>query len=132
MPFGWIARIAVGALATVAIVVFVRSSGPAKAGHHSAGIAPAEAASASVTPADVEQRSASVVSAFGRTNAAARTNSGLVVDRPDHEFSLPAIAAAAAMAIDPLAPANLAEDAPLTVESLQIADLPLTTELSQR
>ena len=46
----------------------------------------------------------------------------------DHEFSLPAIAAAAALDIDALAPANLAGYAPLNVEPLEIADLPLTFE----
>ena len=49
-------------------------------------------------------------------------------DRPDHAFSLPAITAATALHIDALTPANLPEDAPLTVESLEIADLPLTAD----
>ena len=47
---------------------------------------------------------------------------------PDHEFSLPAIATAAAVNLDTLTEANLAVDVPLRVESLEIADLPLTSE----
>ena len=46
----------------------------------------------------------------------------------DFEFSLPAIEAVAALGVDALTPASLAVDGPLTVESLEIADLPLTSE----
>ena len=46
----------------------------------------------------------------------------------DFDRSLPAIAAMDALTIDALAPANLTEDAPLTLTPLAIADLPLTAE----
>lgn len=46
----------------------------------------------------------------------------------DHERSLPAIAAMRSLDFDSLAPVSLPEDAPLTLEPLAIADLPLTTD----
>lgn len=46
----------------------------------------------------------------------------------DHERSLPAIAAMRSLAFDSLAPVSLPEDAPLTLEPLAIADLPLTAD----
>ena len=46
----------------------------------------------------------------------------------DHERSLPALGAVAALAIDSLAPVSLPEDAPLTLKPLEIADLPLTAD----
>ena len=46
----------------------------------------------------------------------------------DHEFSLPAIPAAAALNIAAPAPESLTVDGPLTIELLEIADLPLTFE----
>jgi hypothetical protein len=50
----------------------------------------------------------------------------------DHEFSLPAMTAVAALDVDALAPADLPEDGPLTIESLEIDALPLTPEYSSR
>jgi hypothetical protein len=52
--------------------------------------------------------------------------------RSDHEFSLPAIEAVAALEMDSLLPAGLPEDAPLTVAPLAIAELPLTADFPQR
>lgn len=49
-------------------------------------------------------------------------------DVPDHERSLPAIAAMRPLDFDSLAPVSLPQDAPLTLEPLAIADLPLTTD----
>jgi hypothetical protein len=46
----------------------------------------------------------------------------------DFDRSLPAIVAMEALTIDALAPANLTEEAPLTLTPLAIADLPLTAE----
>jgi len=53
-------------------------------------------------------------------------------DAADHEFSLPAMAKVAALAVDTLPPASLPEDAPLTVAPLAIAGLPLTADFPQR
>ena len=47
--------------------------------------------------------------------------------RVDHERSLPPIAAVAALDIDSLIPTSLPEDAPLTLQPLVIADLPLAS-----
>jgi len=85
-----------------------------------------------VAPAPVAQRA--VVEAppivprgIGRpASNAPRTAEDL--DRPDHDFSLPAIAAVAALNVDTLMPASLPEDEPLTVAPLTIADLPLGGE----
>ena len=49
-------------------------------------------------------------------------------ERVDHERSLPALGAVAALSFDSLAPSVLPEDAPLTLAPLAIADLPLTAE----
>ena len=46
----------------------------------------------------------------------------------DHERSLPAIAALRSLDFDSLAPVSLPEGAPLTLEPLAIADLPLTAD----
>ncbi len=46
----------------------------------------------------------------------------------DNEHSLPALETASVPAFDSLAPMSLPEDAPLTLEPLAIADLPLTAE----
>jgi hypothetical protein len=46
----------------------------------------------------------------------------------DHERSLPAIAAMRSLDFESLAPVSLPEDAPLTMEPLAIADLPLTAD----
>ena len=51
-----------------------------------------------------------------------------VMTSSDHERSLPAIAAMRPLDFDSLAPVSLPEDAPLTLEPLAIADLPLTTD----
>jgi hypothetical protein len=50
------------------------------------------------------------------------------VSTVDHERSLPAIAAMRALDFESLAPVSLPEDAPLTLEPLTIADLPLAAE----
>ena len=50
----------------------------------------------------------------------------------DFEFSLPSIAAVAALELEMIAPASLPEDAPLTLAPLAIADLPLTDGFSPR
>ena len=50
------------------------------------------------------------------------------VEPRDHEYSLPAITAVAALSLDSLSSERLPEDAPLTVAPLAIADLPLTAE----
>lgn len=127
------------ALAGLAITVVLRTFdegstgvGPAEAGHHSVSGGGA-AAPGGVGPAQVghhgvgvnSAKPINVVSAFRRTDSG-RTTSAL--DGPDHEFSLPAIEAVAALDVNALAPANLPEDAPLTVEPLVIADLPMTEE----
>jgi hypothetical protein len=59
-------------------------------------------------------------------SSAPRTAADL--DRPDHDYSLPAIAEVAALNVDALMPASLPEDEPLTVAPLTIADLPLGGE----
>lgn len=50
------------------------------------------------------------------------------LSRVDFDRSLPAIAAVRSLELDSLAPVSLPEDAPLTLEPLAIADLPLTAE----
>ena len=50
----------------------------------------------------------------------------------DFEFSLPGIEAVAALQVDPVAPASLSEDAPLTLAPLAIADLPMAENISPR
>ena len=56
----------------------------------------------------------------------------IAASNADLEFGLPAIAAVAALDVDALAPADLPEDGPLTIESLEIEALPLTAEFSSR
>lgn len=55
-------------------------------------------------------------------------NDRRTIDAPDFERSLQAIEAVAALSVVSLAPVSLPEDAPLTLEPLAIADLPLTAE----
>ena len=50
------------------------------------------------------------------------------VPRSDFERALPAIDTLSSLELDALAPARLAEDAPLTVAPLSLADLPLAPE----
>ncbi len=63
-----------------------------------------------------------------RTFAAPSQNDRRTTDVPDHERSLPAIAAIRSLDFDSLAPVSLPEDAALTLEPLVIADLPLTAD----
>jgi len=63
-----------------------------------------------------------------RTIVERSQNDRRTIDVPDHERSLPSIAAVAGLNIDSLAPSALPEDAPLTLAPLAIADLPLTAE----
>lgn len=128
----WIARFAMGALATLALAVVLRTFGgsrgvgPAEAGRHSASVTPFEAGNMGVTP-DLEPRAVSVASALRRADSRRPT---IESDSQDHEFSLAAIDAVAALDVGAIALADLSEDAPLTLEPLVIADLPLTAEFS--
>ena len=66
-----------------------------------------------------------------RTSVEASSNvRGMTVeaDRPDHEFSLAAIAAPEGLAMSPLSPGDLPAEDTLTIAPLEIADLPLTGE----
>jgi hypothetical protein len=107
----------------------IASVNPAEAGHHIANVAPDATGTVDLAPSEVAPPVVSVASAFRRTQVG-RTGSAL--DQPDHEFSLPAIDAVAALEVDALAPANRFEDAPLTIESLEITSLPLTADFPQR
>ena len=51
---------------------------------------------------------------------------------PDFEFSLPPIEAVASLELEAIAPASLAEDAPLTLQPLAIVDLPMAESNSPR
>lgn len=147
-------RLAVGTFAALTVAVVLRpfydgptGVGPAKAGHHSGSVTAAEPGhhsdsatapepghrTAGIGPAkpghhsaSVDPRGVSVVYAFRRTS------SGTMVDRPDHEFSLPAIEAVAALAVDALTPSELASEPGVELEPLVIADLPLTAEFPPR
>jgi len=139
LPYGWLPRFAMGALATVAVIVVLRSFdyrstevGPAKAGHHTANVPPAQAGAADV-PAEVGPRRVGVESAVRRTKGLqVMAVPPVPVDRSDHEFSLPAVAVPGALTLGSLSPVALPEGAPLTIESLEIADLPLTADFSPR
>ena len=50
----------------------------------------------------------------------------------DFEFSLPPIEAVASLELEAIAPASLAEDAPLTLQPLAIVDLPMAESNSPR
>ncbi len=147
LPQVWIARFAFGALAALTVAVVLRpfddgatGVGPAKAGHHGDNATAAEPGhhsdsatapepghrTAGIGPAKAGHHSASVESAFRRTG------SGTMVDRPDHEFSLPAIEAVAALAVEALTPTELASEPAVELEPLVIADLPLTAEFPPR
>ena len=63
-----------------------------------------------------------------RTAAEPPSNDRRTADVPDFDRSLPALEAASMLTLESLAPVTLAEDAPLTVLPLAIADLPLTAE----
>ena len=52
--------------------------------------------------------------------------------RADFEFSLPPIEAVASLELEAIAPASLAEDAPLTLQPLAIVDLPTAEANSPR
>lgn len=137
LPYGWLPRFAVGALATIAIIVVLRPFdegspvvGPAKAGHHTASVTPAEAGIAVVAPAEVGQRRVGVESAFRRTKGP--QGMAVAVESPDHERSLEALDAPKALALSSLAPLDLASEEPLEVESLAIAALPLSSDFSPR
>ena len=150
LPYGSITRFAVGALAVVAIIVVLRSFdngatgvGPVKAGHHiasdsvatpdpghqSANVSESAVGMAGVGPVDVEPRRVSVVSALRRTS---RPRTTVDVDRPDHEFSLAAIAAPEGLAMSPLSPGDLPAEDTLTIAPLEIAELPLSSDFPPR
>jgi hypothetical protein len=63
-----------------------------------------------------------------RLERVARMEPRVAAESVDHERSLPAIAALRSLDFDSLAPVSLPEDAPLTLEPLAIADLPLTAD----
>ena len=150
IPRVWLARLATGALATLAIAVVLRSLdngatgvGPAKAGdhiasdsvatpdpgHQSANDSESAVGMAGVGPVDVEPRRVSVVSALRRTS---RPRTTVDVDRRDHEFSLAAIAAPEGLAMSPLSPGDLPAEDTLTIAPLEIAELPLSSDFPPR
>lgn len=128
-------------MATTAVVLRMFGDpgvGPAKAGHHSSNsVAPAQSghpalgtpAETNVTATPVDVPPVTVASAFRRTRPG---QPDVVSDQPDHDFSLSAIEAVAALDVDALAPSRLPEDALLTIELLVIADLPLTAEFPMK
>ncbi len=135
---GWAPRLAVLAMAAVAITVVLRTFDDRSTNVLRTEVAkgtspivelPSNHRRTPIEPSSVEP--SSVEPSSGEPPSNLRRTAGYT-DHPDHEFSLPAIAAVAALGVDPLAPVNLAEDAPLTIESLEIADLPLTTDFSPR
>jgi hypothetical protein len=133
LPFAWISRIAIGALATGAIILVLPTfdDGSTTVLRTDDAVAvpiveqPADDLRTLVEPRQIVRRTSE-----SRPLNLRRTTDD--VERPDHERSLAPIESAAALDIAALTPAMLPEDAPLTVESLQIADLPLTAEFSPR
>jgi hypothetical protein len=142
--YGWIGRVAVGALASLAIIVVMRAFDESSTNVQTDVQKTVQTNVQTNVQTDVQTNVQTDVQPNARPNARpndrmnARPNARLnarLNDRlnvPDHDFSLPSIESIAALNIDDLTPASLPEDAPLTVESLQISDLPLTAEFSPR
>jgi hypothetical protein len=134
LPFGWISRVTVGALATGAIIVVLRTFDES-----STTVLRTEVATA---PSLVAERSSNDRRTMVEPPVIVRRTS---VERPlnvartkgeadssDFERSLAAIDAPNELAIGALAPSGLASDAPLEVAPLAIAELPLTADFSPR
>ncbi len=83
-------------------------------------------------PAPIARTVAEPSQIVRRTIVERPQNERRTIEVPDFERSLPSIAAARSLELDSLAPVSLPEDAPLTLEPLAIADLPLTAEFSPR
>jgi len=128
---GWAPRLAMLALAALAITVVLRTHHsdrvtPPKPGHQSVSVTPAEPGVVRVGSGDVKPRRVSVGFAFRRTGS--RTT----IDRPDHQRSLAPIDAPGALSLTALTPSELALEPALVLAPLEIADLPLSSDFSPR
>jgi hypothetical protein len=123
MWFGWKPRLALVALALVATIGVVQRTFD----NRSTDVLRAENASGPV----VELRASIEPLEPNRTKPLEPVEPMEPLEplaKPDHEFSLPSIAAVAALQLELIAPATLPEDAALTIESLTIVDLPLSAD----
>ena len=130
---GWAPRLAVLAIAAVAITVFLRM-------FYERSTEVLRTEGATMAPTIVEPPSNDlrtiveppliVRSRFVEPSSNLRRTT--VEVRPDHEFSLPAMAAPEEIAVSSLSAGDLPADEALVIAPLEIAELPLTAEFPPR
>ena len=133
LPRVWISRFAMGALATLAVIVVLRtfdggSTNVLRTNNDRSTEVPRSFDGGSTKePAPVVPDRRTIVE---RSLNVRRT--AVEIERPDHERSLPAIEAVAALAVDALTSSELASEPAVELEPLVIADLPLSAAFPPR
>jgi hypothetical protein len=131
LPRVWITRFAIGALATLAIGVVLRTfyEGSTQVLRREGANVPL----AVVEPPSNDHRTpveSPVI--VRRTTVEPSSNDRRTISEDDHEFSLAPIDAPDALLLTALAPSELASEPVQEIEPLQIADLPLSSDFSPR
>ena len=129
LPRVWISRFAMGALATLAITVVLRTFDDGSTDVLRTDSA--TAAPTSVEPLSHELRTLVEPPVIvRRTTVEQASNDRRTLS--DHEFALPSIPAPEALIVDSMAPELLAAADALELASLVIADLPLSSDFPPR
>jgi len=130
-PRVWMTRLALGALATLAVVVVLR---PFDGG--STKVLRTEGANAALAilefPSNDRRTLVEPSVIVRRTTVEPSSNDRRTISEGDHEFSLAPIDAPGALSLTALTPSQLALEPALMLAPLEIADLSLSSDFSPR